>query len=234
MKFTARGPDIRQQLSGAQFRKELRAAAVIATARASKDAQRAVQERIRGAGLGRLANAVGQKSGNRAGSDPYGVIFARGGDDSLAGGALESYSRGATITAQNGQWLAIATKAVPQRIGRRRTTPALLMSSGAAAGIGQLEFKPLGNGRAALVFKAAAVNIRTGRARATLKRSSKVSVNQRDVIAFILIRVTRRAQRFDKDQVILPFVQKMPAYLLDALTALSQPNYPYIAPDVRG
>jgi hypothetical protein len=222
VKLSAKVPDVARQVrgAGAQYVRDLRAASIIATDRASKDAQRAVQDRIRGVGLGRLSGAVGQTSSKRegiAGGDkPYGAIYARGGDDSLAGGALESYTRGAVITAQNGQWLAIATKAVPKFLsasGRRtRTTPDLYREY-----IGPLTFKPIGQNKAVLVIDKAAVNIKTGRARAPLKRASKTSVNAKDVVAFVLIRVTRRAQRFDKDQVIRPFAQKMPSYIEQAL-----------------
>lgn len=213
---------------GAQTRKDLRAAAIIATDRAGRESQRAVQERIRGVGLGRLANAVGFTSskirGLREGDDPFGVIFARGGDESLAGGALESYSRGSTIVAQQGQWLAFATKAVPKFVsagGRRfRTTPQLYNASGLVSSIGKLVFKPIGVNRAVLVIKKVTLSPKTGRARAQGPGRSRTRIPQKEVIAFILIRVTRRAQRFDKDAAVRMVSVRVPTYMQEALAQI--------------
>ncbi len=232
MKFAVnQGQSLRRvEAGGAQYRRDLRTAAIIATDRASKEAQRAVQERIRSVGLGRLANAVGQMSAKRdrgfgPTDKPYGSIFARGGDDSQGGGALEAYSRGATITAGAGkQWLAIATNAVPKFItlgGRRfRTTPQLYKNSSLASSIGPLKFKPIGNGRALLVIERANVSPKTGRAKAPGARKSRSLISKKDVVAFVLIRVTIRAKRFDKDQVVILFAQRVPNYIQEALDAI--------------
>lgn len=234
MRFDITPPTVglqKMKVAGAQYRKDLRAASVLATDRASKDGQRAVQNRIRSVGLGKLSNAVGHTSSKRERNtigDPYGVIFARGGDDSLGGGALESYSRGANIYSQKGKWLAFPTAAVPKFTSvngrRRRTTPALFLNrsgrgpvAGAMPNFGRLVFKPIGPNRAVLVLPKASVSIRTGRAKAPNKRKSKLSTNEKDVVAFVLIRITRRAQRFDHRQIMQSFGRRLPRYIKAAL-----------------
>lgn len=233
MKFAVKNPivQVKQvERSGAQYRKDLRTATISATDRASKDAQRDLQARIRAVGLGRLGGAVGQTSMKREGYEksnwkPFGVIFARGGDESLGGGALESYSRGSRITPQGGnQWLWIPQAAIPRYVsmgGRRfRTTPQLYNHSNLVSSIGKLEFKPIGGNRALLVIRKASVNIRTGRARSPIKRKSSVSTNEKDVIAFVGIKRTSRIKRFDKDDVVKPRAQRMPIYIQEELARI--------------
>jgi len=230
MQFLAEVPpriERRMKAEGVQYRKDLYSSAVIATDRASKDGQKAVQDRIRSVGLGRLSGAVGHTSAKRKRDytgDPYGVIFARGGDESRGGQALESYSRGATILPRNGTWLAFPTKAVPKFVsvaGRRfRTTPELYMNSGLVSSIGKLVFKPISARRAVLVIKKASVNIRTGRAKTPNTRKSKTSTFEKDVVAFVLIKVTRRAQRFDQRRVMQAYGQRVPQYMQVALAEI--------------
>ena len=220
MKFGVRVPDARKEIERRKrgFLDARHKAAIRATDLRSKTAQRALQAKIRGVGLGRLGNAIGQTSTlklGRAGSDdkPFGVIFARGGDESLAGGALESYNRGSVIRARRGTWLAIATRAIPKFVslgGRRfRTTPELYRASSLASSIGALEFKPISSTRALLVIKNVTVSPKTGRAKADLGRRTRTRVKQKEIVAFILIRVTTRAKRFDKDAIIGPEADKI-------------------------
>jgi hypothetical protein len=247
LRFTAKtslAPIKATAAAAARYQQDLRAAAIIATDRASKDAQRGVQERIRGTGLGRLANAVGQTSMRREVAalrgptaqvrayrligNPYGVIFARGGDDSLAGGALESYARGATIRPGPGKvWLAIPTRAVPKfiRIGgvRRRLTPELYMRSPLMQSIGRLEFRPLAGGDKAIwVIKKVSVSPKTGQAKRMGPRKTRTRIPQKEVIAFNGIRVTRRAQRFDKDGVVGFYARRVPLYMTEALAEVQR------------
>jgi hypothetical protein len=234
VKFTMSppAPAIRKMAAaGAQHRKDLRTAAVIATDRASKDGQRAVQAKIRSVGLGKLANAVGHTSLKREGKgagnqDPYGVIYARGGDESSGGGALEAYSRGTVISPKSpGGWLWIPTRAIPRFIsaaGRRfRTTPQLYNNSGLVTSIGKLQFKPIGNGKALLVIRKASVSIKTGRAKAPISRKSKLSTVGKDVVAFVGIKITQRAQRFDQRHEMSLFARALPRYLKAALDEIN-------------
>jgi len=208
-----------------QYRKDLRAAAIYATNKASLETQRGVQERITSTGLGRLSRAVGQTSTarqrNPGGNNPYGVIFAKGGDDSLAGGALESYTRGSTIRPGPGKvWLAFPTAAVPRLVtfaGRRqRLTPEIYMKSGLMQSIGRLEFRPIGGNRAIWVVKKVTVSPKTGRAKAAAGRT-RSRIPQKEIVAFVGIRVTRRAQRFDKDGVAAFYAKRVPGYMAEFL-----------------
>lgn len=234
MKFGVKAPVALRQIerTGAQYRKDLRAAAIIATDEMSKEGQRGVQAKIRAVGLGKLGGAVGHTSMKREGQsgasrNPYGVIFAKGGDESLGGGALESYSRGSRIHPKKGDgWLWIPQPSIPRFIraaGRRfRTTPQLYNASSLASTIGKLEFKPIGNNRALLVIRKASVNIRTGRARSPTKRKSSLSTNEKDVIAFVGIKVTRRAKRFDQTKIMQAKAQKLPQAMRRALDRIRQ------------
>lgn len=217
--------------AAAQYLRDLRAAAIISTDRASREAQRGVQERITSTGLGRLSRAVGHTStrreGEAGGRDPYGVIFAKGGDRSLAGGALESYTRGSVIRPGPGRvWLAFPTKAVPRFISiggaRRRLTPELYLKSGLMQSIGRLEFRPISDNRAVWVIKRVSVSPKTGRARAMGPGRTRTRIAQKEVIAFVGIRVTRRAQRFNKDGVVSFYARRVPAYIQEALAEIQR------------
>jgi hypothetical protein len=232
VKFTATVPKpvVAMKKAAAQNRSDVRRAAIIATDRASKEAQRALQQRIRSVGLGRLGGAVGQTSLKRErGSEadnPYGVIFARGGDDSLGGGALEAYSRGATIEPRGGnRWLWIASRAIPKFVslgGRRyRITPQLYKASSLVSSIGKLEFKPIGPNRALYVIKRVTTSPKTGRAKAATGRRTRTRIPEKEIIAFVGIRVTIRAKRFDKDDVIQPFARRVPIYMREALEMIA-------------
>lgn len=229
MKFTAKisaAPDRVLLQAAAQYRKDLRAAAIEATDRASKEAQRGVQERITASGLGRLSRAVGHTSTKRERSpgDPYGVLYARGGDESLAGGALESYSRGSTIRPGPGhQWLAFPTAAVPRFVSvggrRRRLTVDLYLKSGLMQSIGKLIFRQISASRAVWIIRRASVSPKTGRAKAVGPGKTRTRILQKDVVAFVGIRVTRRAARFNKDGVVSFYAKRVPRYMTEALAA---------------
>lgn len=212
-----------------QYQRDLRAAAIIATDRASKEAQRGVQERIRSTGLGRLANAVGHTSTRleKKGGNPYGVIFAKGGDESLAGGALESYSRGSTIRPGPGKsWLWIPTEVVPRfiQIGgkRRRLTPELYQRSSLVQRIGKLEFRPISASRALFVVKKVSLSPKTGQAKALGPRGTRTRVPKKEAVAFVGIRVTRRAARFNKDGVVSFYSRRVPQYMQEALADMAK------------
>ena len=229
MRFSAEAKIPIKQMTAARekYRRNLRAAAIIATDRATAEARKGIQERIQSTGLGRLAGAVGQTSMRKLGGDgdPYGVIFAKGGDESLAGGALESYSRGSTIRPGPGKlWLAFPTKAVPRFISvggrRQRNTPDLYMRSGLMTSIGRLEFRPIGPDRAIWVIKRVSISPKTGQAKALGSGRTRSRIAQKEVIAFIGIRVTRRAARFDKDGVVGFYARRVPRYMTEALSRI--------------
>lgn len=172
--------------------------------RATRLAQRGQQQKIQAVGLKRLAGAVGSTSSERRRRrDPnnaWGAIFARGGDESRAGGALEAYTKGATIRGRNVEWLAITTRALPRRIGRYRMTPQRYEAAGSP--LGPLIFHKVSANRAYLIIQGDfTVSRKTGRAKAFAGRVTRTRTKQRDVIAFVLIRVTKRAKRFDQEAI---------------------------------
>jgi hypothetical protein len=186
--------------------------------RATSLAQKAGQQRARAVGLGRLAGAIGatssEKKKRRDPNNAWGAIFARGGDDSRAGGALEAYTKGATIRGINVTWLAIATKALPKRIGRFRTTPERYEAAGSP--LGPLIFHQISANRAVLIIQGDFnVSRKTGKAKAFAGRATRSAVRKRDVIAFVLIRVTRRMQRFSQEDLTRIAASKVPDFMAE-------------------
>lgn len=212
----------------------LRQTAHYATDRATTYAKGLTQQTIRSVGLGRLANAVGSDSSLRSGSkknrerrsaggslrgtggslNAWGAVFARGGSESRANQALLAYSQGATIVPGAGKkWLAFATDAVPKRAGRNKMTPARYRATGLERSIGKLTFVAGKNSKVAyLVARKVTVSRRTGQARAYAGRTPRGSDRKREVVAFVLIRFTRRAQRYDQGKIMREAAAMVPRY----------------------
>lgn len=224
VRVIVRIPDIRSIRSDIdRIQRENRRAAIDATDIASKKAQGHVQAKMRSVGLGRLANAVGHTSSKRKrqtapGRDPYGVIYARGGDESRAGGALEAYSQGATIRPVRGEWLAVPTKAAPKFVSvggrRRRLTPALWESGGFNQRIGKLIFRQIRSNLALLVVRKVSLSPKTGQAKALGARRPRTRVvPDGDTVVFVLIKQTRRAKRFDQAAIMRAYADRVPDYM---------------------
>lgn len=225
VKVSVRLPDIRSIRQDMKaIERQNRRAALDVTDEASKKAQRHTQAKMKSVGLGRLSNAVGQTSAKRkrqteSGRDPYGVIFARGGDDSLAGGALDAYSRGAVIRPRNGNWLAVPTKAAPRFVTsggkRKRLTPALWSQGGFDQKIGKLVFRQIRHNLALLVVRGVSLSPKTGQAKALGKsgRSRTRVVPTGDTVVFVLIKQTRRAKRFDQTEIMKFYSDRVPVYM---------------------
>jgi hypothetical protein len=221
--FRARVPDIRPiRDDWRAVEKDHRRAALEVTEIASKKAQRHIQAKMRSVGLGRLSNAVGQTSAKQKrqtdpARNPYGVIFARGGDESLAGGALEAYSRGAVITPKNGAWLAVPTQAAPRLVTaggkRRRLTPKQWAAGGLNTRIGRLIFRQIRPDLALLIVKRVSLSPKTGQAKAMGPRAPRTRIAKNEVVMFVLIKRTTRAKRFDKDDIVRFYANRMPDYL---------------------
>jgi hypothetical protein len=112
---------------------------------------------------------------------------------------LRHTPKGATIRGRNVTWLAIATKALPKKIGRYRMTPQRYEAAGSP--LGPLVFHQVSPNRAYLIIQGDFnVSRKTGRAK-LFGRASRSAVKRRDVIAFILIRETRRAARWSQEDV---------------------------------
>jgi len=207
---------------------QLRRAAVVANARATKQAKEDTRRAIQQAGLGRLAGAVGaistaQRSRLRSRTGgAIGIIYARGKTESRANQTLLAYSQGADIFPNAGkQWLAFPTSAIPTRVGRKKMTPKLYRSSGLVSSIGKLRFVPdakKGN-VAYLVAHKVTVSRRTGRAKARNGKVPRGSDAKRDVVAFVLLKYTRRARRFDQARVMSAANDMQPAFAADYIAS---------------
>lgn len=221
-------PPIKREIERAAiaYRRDLQRAQQEALDRATREGRAALQAQIRGKQLGNLANAVGYTSSKRKRSggpgNAWGAWYARGGDESLGGGALEAYSRGARIVPLAGHyWLWIPTPQIQRRIkigrGRYRITPARWIGSSLEQTVGKLEFRRLSAWRALLVVKDVTLSPKTGIARKRGPRAPRTRVPVKEIVAFVGIRVTTRAKRFDKDQQALLWARKIPEFIAEAL-----------------
>lgn len=225
MKHTFRPPNVRGLVARdkEKHRRALYRATQEGIDQATIGAQRRVRSKIRAVGLGGLANAVGKTSSfqqRKTPVKPWGAIYVKGGDQSRAGQALESYSRGAVIRARRRNWLAFATNAVPRTIGRRRTTPELFKKAGMVTRIGQLHFVQVKPNLAFLMLRNVSLHPRTHQAKRLGPRPTRTRVAVKEVVAFVLIKVTRRAMRFDKDREIAKAAREVPTrigFLLDRI-----------------
>lgn len=190
------------------------------TDRAAKVGRQDQQAAMKSAGLGRLGNAIGQtsslKQGNLGSRDhPYGVIFARGGDKSRGGGALEAYAEGALITPEE-EWLAFPTSAVQKYISvggrRRRMTVSLYNQSNLPNTLGPLVFIQKSATRAVYIINRVTVSPKTGRARRDTGRKTRTRIRQRSIVAFTAIKQTSRARRWNKIRVATGTHRKMPGW----------------------
>ena len=222
--ISARTPDVSAQIRRdvQRVEKEHRRAAEEVADLASKKAQKHVQAKMRSVGLGKLANAVGHTSSKRkrrgTSDNAWGTIYARGGDESRAGGALEAYSRGTTITPKRGNWLAVPTKAAPRLVAvggrRRRLTPELWEKAGLENRIGKLIFKQVRPDLALLTVRKVSLSPKTGQAKRLGPRRPRTRVvPKNDVVVFVLIKRTRRAKRFDQHQIMEFYANRVPEYL---------------------
>ncbi len=224
--FTTSKPDFSAlRREGDRLKRMHDRAALEVTDLTIQKAHKHIQAKMRSVGLGKLDRAVGWTSAKRKGQrdrTPYGAVYAKGGDETLAGGALEAYSRGATISPKNGNWLAVPTAAAPRLVNaggkRRRLTPDRWAQAGLNQKIGRLVFKQISTNLALLVVRRVSLSPKTGQARAIGKRAPRTRVvPQGDTVVFVLIRQTRRAKRFDKDDIIKFYANRMPDYMARTL-----------------
>lgn len=203
---------------GAYARENLRRAAHYAADQAIMVAKSRTRAAVSGAGLGRLAGAVADTSSLRnrrwrgRGDKAWGVIYARGGDESRASQSLSIYATGGTIVPLNGkQWLAFPNEAVVGRfMGRNRLTPARYLARGPGR-FGRLRFIRTGPRSAILVARNQLVNRRTGRTRGAGRRK-RTERQEKEVIIFFLIRWTRRSQRFNQDTIMQGAAETIPRF----------------------
>lgn len=220
-----------------QFRRTLSKRVTIAAARATDKAARLAQDDIRSAmraqRLGGLANTIGSTSDARKGRanagdisalDVAGFVILKKLKSPRTAGALQSYiDQDATqIAPVRGRWLAIPTKEIPQKAARRKMTPDLYRASGLEEKIGPLEFvRSKRPGVAYLVVND--VTIRTDGKRGKARRLPKRGVASKgrghvSIVAFILIRMTRRSRRVDPRQIAEKWARRLPSLLNQELS----------------
>jgi hypothetical protein len=197
---------------GRRLDRALIRAAHVATDTASRAGQKRIRMAMDSANLGKLGKVVGQtsslKKGERGSRNAWGSVYARGQtrEDDRGAGALDIYSEGGTIepTAQlyGPSWLWISTPAIPKRIRRFKTTPALYNRSPYVSSIGPLIFKQISPNRAILVIRRVTISPKTGRAKAMGKRKTRTRVPMKEIVAFVGIKRTRRTKRFDHLQIM--------------------------------
>lgn len=187
-------------------RRILERAAHQAVDRRIRNAQQRTRRAISSAGLGKLGNAVGVTSsytkGKRAGPNAWGAIYAKGGDNSLAGGALDAYSRGTTIRPLKGQWLWYQTPALARKIkigtGLYRLTPERYNMMGQP--LGPLKFRRISTNFAILYADGKFRVNPKGRAKLAGPRAPHAQRRNR-VTVFLGIKNTRRGKRFDQTKI---------------------------------
>jgi hypothetical protein len=208
----------------------LERAALVATDRASRDAQEGVRTSMRSQRLGNLGNAIKQTSDRKKrrihrkgemGFSASGIVYV-GTKNERTRGALASYLDGpVNITPKSGRkWLAIATNEIPKRVGRYRMTPERYRASGLESRIGELQFIPTSRANVAyLVAKHVTTNpLRSGSAR-RLPKNGRARAGRAEVgiVAFVLIRATRREKRVDVAEIARKFQQRIIPYMSEEL-----------------
>lgn len=187
---------------------------------------------MRGAGLGRLANAIGtgsdlSKNGvvhrRAAGFSASGWVVIRGRSERTRG-ALTSATEGGTIVPKRGQWLAIPGRDIPQRAGRKKMTPELYLATGLDSKIGPLEFVPGRRRGEALLVVRGPLSVdrfgRKGRPARRLPKRGALGPTRRAagfIVAFVLLRQTGREPRFDAQSIIRANAARLPAILGEEL-----------------
>jgi hypothetical protein len=95
-------------------------------------------------------------------------------------------------------------------------TPALYEKAGSP--LGPLVFKRISANRAILIAQGDfTVSAKTGRAKHFKGRVTRSRTRKRDVVAFVLIRETKRAKRFDQKDVVRRAASKVPQFLAEEL-----------------
>ena len=179
--------------------------------RIAKRGKASIRGGFRGAGLGRLGNAIDAKADQRVrriGAEGFSVsaqFFARTRSERTLG-AIEAYTEGAEISPRRGRYLWIATDEIPRVTNRQRMTPALYKANGFEQKIGPLVFVRSVNGNPLLVVQGASVNA-GGKSRSakSLTKRGALRKGQRVkefIVAFVGIPRTARAARVSITEIL--------------------------------
>jgi hypothetical protein len=205
-----------------QCARALQAAALRASDKAAKQATADIRQAMRGAGLGRLSNAIGTGSdlkkrgtGYKRGGDAFsasGWVHVRG-KSKRTTGALEAYTQGADIKPRRGGWLWIPTKQITGKVGRQKMTPALYRASGMEEKLGPLVQIQTSPGEALLIVQSVSVDKFAGAGRKARRIGKRLGKDRRRaymVVAFVGIRRTSRAARVTPSSIIAATAARLP------------------------
>ena len=224
------------------MRQRIAKAGARATERAAEGARNDIRSAMRSQRLGNLANVVSFTSDRRKGRpegrstervDVAGFVTLRGIKSERTAGAIDAYvdNDSTQIVPVRGQWLAIATNEIPARVSRKRMTPELYRSSGLETKIGPLQFVPGKHaGTALLVVNDISISLaRAGRPR-RLPKNGRTSAGRArvSIVAFVLIRQTRRSRRVDPRLIAQKWQQRLGRMLSDELTGGPGPR-PFVS-----
>lgn len=181
----------------------------------SRRGKSAIRQRMAGAGLGRLGNAVGSSADDqvkRHSGDRFSVsaqFFARSRSERTLG-ALAAYTEGAEIGPRRGRWLWIPTDNAQRLVGsganRRRLTPALWRERGLDSKIGPLILLRSVNGHPIMAVENVGVGAsgRNRSAKSLTKKGlpRKGQVKRQLVVMFVGIPRTARAARVNLTEIL--------------------------------
>lgn len=222
------------------FRRTLSKRVTLSAARATDKAARLTRDDIRttmrAQRLGGLSRTIASTSDLQKGRinaadlsrlDVGGFVSIRGVKSPRTAGALQSYldQDVTNIAPVRGQWLAFPTTSIPKKVGRRKITPALYRAGGLEQKIGPLQF--VKSGRPAVAYLVVNdVTIRTGGKRLNPRKLPKRGTASKgrahvSIIAFVLVRATRRSRRADPRQIAEKWARRLPALLNQELSGSS-------------
>ncbi len=214
-----------------QIRDKAERALLEASHEAGRRASSGIRAAMSRAGLGRLGNAIDatsdldkggrlHRSSSREISASSAIHLKSRSERTV--GAVEAYTRGATIRPRNARWLWIPSPELQRRVkGGARLTPANWQSSGLAQRIGPL-IKIPGRHAGEVLLIVQAVTIAT-KGRANPRRlPSRGGVRagrelRENFIAFTGIRSTSRQARVDPHKIIEGVRAEMPSILASKL-----------------
>lgn len=220
-----------------QFRRTLSKRLTIAAARAADKAAQGARDDIRrdmrAANLGGLARTISStsdlkkqrvRSGDGSALDVAGFVTVRNVKSPRTAGALRSYLDQETtnILPVRGTWLAIPTQEIPSKVARRKMTPDLYRKAGLEEKIGPLVFvKGPRPGIAYLIVNNVSISLKkSGRARRLPKRGGvRAGRANVSIIAFILVRQSRRSRRVDPRAHAEKWARRLPSLLQLELAA---------------
>lgn len=225
-------PDFRPAM-GSFFRNGeqiLEDAALRATDRAGRELIGAIRQSFAGARLGRLSGALGMISDLKKGRGVFrlpaggfsasSLVYARSRSERTLG-ALESYTKGASIVPVRSRWLWMPTKEAPRLIGRNRSTPAKYIAAGSP--LGPLITIKSVNGNPLLAVEnvgVSAVGARRGRVRSLTKRGAPRKGDRAKVLSILFVGIpsTSRAARVDVNALAQSTRGSLPEKLQTELT----------------